>query len=365
MKKRILMLVDGLPTGSAEKAVLTLASGLAALGHHVAIFSLRSVCHYTLPEGVVYQVITDKHRSSWLNINESKRRAQHLDEIISRTQKFEGDYDLVISHLYNSDKIVARCRSLDQNKVWFCLHEMLSISSDLSRSGYSGRINKKSIQRVYQQRNIIAVSQSILDDIKQTYEIEPSRSAIIGNPYNIAEIQNQMNEPFTPPEEAYLLHVGGLDQNKRHDRLLEAYALSGVTLPLVLLGESETAQLGTLKAQAQTLGIEDRIIFQGYCANPYPWMRKAKALVQSVDTEGFGDAALEAMLCGTPVVSTRSATGTVALLKGDLERGLAEANAPALAEKIREVVTNPPDVSAVDFSQFETQKVCQQYLALN
>ncbi|MCR4018453.1 hypothetical protein NT652_17770, partial [Enterobacter hormaechei] len=41
---RILMIIDGLPGGGAEKTVLTLSSGLTELGHQVTLFSLRKVC---------------------------------------------------------------------------------------------------------------------------------------------------------------------------------------------------------------------------------------------------------------------------------------------------------------------------------
>lgn len=47
---RILMIIDGLPGGGAEKTVLTLSSGLTEMGHQVSLFSLRKVCDYAIPE---------------------------------------------------------------------------------------------------------------------------------------------------------------------------------------------------------------------------------------------------------------------------------------------------------------------------
>ena len=49
---RILMIIDGLPGGGAEKTVLTLSSGLIEMGHQVSLFSLRKVCDYAIPEGI-------------------------------------------------------------------------------------------------------------------------------------------------------------------------------------------------------------------------------------------------------------------------------------------------------------------------
>lgn len=53
---RILMIIDGLPGGGAEKTVLTLSSGLTELGHQVTLFSLRKVCDYAIPEGSIFRL---------------------------------------------------------------------------------------------------------------------------------------------------------------------------------------------------------------------------------------------------------------------------------------------------------------------
>lgn len=53
---RILMIIDGLPGGGAEKTVLTLSSGLTELGHQVTLFSLRKVCDYAIPEGIDFRL---------------------------------------------------------------------------------------------------------------------------------------------------------------------------------------------------------------------------------------------------------------------------------------------------------------------
>ena len=42
---RILMIIDGLPGGGAEKVVLTLCQGMQQQGHDVSLISLRDVCN--------------------------------------------------------------------------------------------------------------------------------------------------------------------------------------------------------------------------------------------------------------------------------------------------------------------------------
>lgn len=69
---RILMIIDGLPGGGAEKTVLTLSSGLTELGHQVTLFSLRKVCDYAIPEGIDFQVVQDTCKKPWRKLTASR-----------------------------------------------------------------------------------------------------------------------------------------------------------------------------------------------------------------------------------------------------------------------------------------------------
>ncbi len=60
---RILMIIDGLPGGGAEKVVLTLCQGMQEMGNDVSLISLRDVCNYPIPAGVHYQVVADHSRT--------------------------------------------------------------------------------------------------------------------------------------------------------------------------------------------------------------------------------------------------------------------------------------------------------------
>ncbi len=364
MAKRILMVIDGLPGGGAEKVVITLVAGLLATGHRVSLFSLRSVCEYALPAGVDYQVIEDRCRKPWRKITELGRRARQLDQAVRAAERVDGPFDLVVSHLHKTDRIVRRCASLKAEKTWFCLHGVFSASYLGHRSGLSRWFKARKIQRVYQQRNVIGVSAYVLEDLKAAFAVGLRREAVIANPFDIAAIKSLAQAPVTTPAGDFILHVGRFHETKRHDRLLQAYALTDLAIPLVLLGKGSAEKTAELRAQAKELGIEQRVIFQGFSDNPYAWMARASLLVVSSDSEGFGNVLIESMLCGTPVVSTRCPGGPVSLLQGELARGLADLNPVSLANAMLEIYHQPPDLTQLDFSAFDTPAVCQQYLAL-
>lgn len=106
---RILFVIDGLPGGGAEKVVLTLAAQFLRDGDRVSLISLRDVCEYPLPEGLDYQVVADRCRKPWRKLTELSRRARQLDAAVVRAEQ-QGQFDLVLSNLHKTDRIVARSR---------------------------------------------------------------------------------------------------------------------------------------------------------------------------------------------------------------------------------------------------------------
>ena len=130
------MIIDGLRR-RRRKVVLTLAKGLLSLGHRVSLFSLRSVCDYPLPAGLDYQVLQDRCRKPWRKLTELQRRACQLDRAIIKAEQQSGAFDLIISHLHKTDRIVSRCRHLDPAKTRYCLHGVFSASYLARRKGFS------------------------------------------------------------------------------------------------------------------------------------------------------------------------------------------------------------------------------------
>jgi mannosylfructose-phosphate synthase len=112
-----------------------------------------------------------------------------------------------------------------------------------------------------------------------------------------------------------VLAIGRLARNKGYDLLIDAFSLvapriEGSVLHLAVggteLNPNEQAILDELKAQAERLGLADRIVFAGFVADAdlADHYRAADAFVLSSRYEPFGMTAIEAMACGTPTVVT-------------------------------------------------------------
>jgi N-acetylgalactosamine-N,N'-diacetylbacillosaminyl-diphospho-undecaprenol 4-alpha-N-acetylgalactosaminyltransferase len=112
--------------------------------------------------------------------------------------------------------------------------------------------------------------------------------------------------------------VAGFRQQKNHKLLIEALSrIDDQDALLVLIGKGPT--LEAVKEKVEDLGLSKRVIFLGQKENPHKYVSKAQCFVLPSDFEGFPNVLLEAMACGTPIVSTDCLTGPRELLAPTLE----------------------------------------------
>ncbi len=356
---RVLFVIDGLSGGGAERVVLTLAEEMASQGIEVTIASLRNEVSYPLPDGVSYLLIEDTNRGIFRKLREIPRRAEALDQAIDALGK---DFDLVVSHLPKADRIVAASRKL--NDAWYCLHCAISAADLQNKKGWKHWRKKRQILKNYNNKKLVTVSDSLQDDVRNI-GVHPTALVTIYNPFDLQKIR-ALSQEFTAFEnEKFLLHVGRFHAQKRHDRLLEAFHQSGYPGKLVLLGNGNEKIAAEIRRKCEQLSIADRVIFAGFTGNPYAFMRKADALVLSSDYEGFGNVLVEALACGTQVISTDCPYGPSEILTGPLAQGLSKLSSEDLANAIRRVLGNPVEITDHMLHRFTAKMSVSQYLSLS
>jgi glycosyltransferase involved in cell wall biosynthesis len=126
----------------------------------------------------------------------------------------------------------------------------------------------------------------------------------------IINVGNGVGPPFTStgkrhaPGYPYLLYVGSHKVHKNIPRLLKAFAISGVRrdVRLVLTGEPGPDML----REVNDLGLAWQVTFVGFPSNEdlSAYYRGALALLFPSLYEGFGLPPIEAMACGTPVLTS-------------------------------------------------------------
>ena len=87
--------------------------------------------------------------------------------------------------------------------------------------------------------------------------------------------------------------------------------------------------------------IEESFTFLGYQTNPYKYVSKCDLFVCSSVAEGFSTATTEALIAGTPVVTTPVA-GMTEMLGANGEYGIiTEMSEESLYEGIKDLIQNP------------------------
>ena len=149
-------------------------------------------------------------------------------------------------------------------------------------------------------------------------------------------------------EPGLIVCVGRLSAEKDQVTLVEAFARlpdrSGARL--VLVGEGPLR--GAIEETVRRLGLGGRVALAGFDPDPLSWLLRAELAVCSSRFEGFGNAIVEALACGTPVVSTDCPFGPREILEaGRFGRLVPPGDAAALAAAILATLGAPVERGAL------------------
>jgi glycosyltransferase involved in cell wall biosynthesis len=140
----------------------------------------------------------------------------------------------------------------------------------------------------------------------------------------------------------YLLGLGTVEPRKDLPTLVRAFAALAAELPhrLVLAGLAGWDR-GALAAAVAASGVADRIVLPGYVAeaDKAALLTGAEVFAYPSRYEGFGLPVLEALACGTPVVTTTG--GSLPEVAGDAAALVEPGDAAALAAAIAKLAADP------------------------
>ncbi|WP_017301385.1 glycosyltransferase family 4 protein [Nodosilinea nodulosa] len=172
-------------------------------------------------------------------------------------------------------------------------------------------------QVIRQARHIICDSESTLRDIHRFFGPPPGQTTVIPLAYD-----DRHYRFLDLPRQPYFLYVGSHYTYKNLERLIAAFAQAALPeFNLLIAGVPDPRYTPSLQAQVEAMGLGDsgtdtlseseperganRVQFLAYV--PYDdlprLINQATALVFPSLWEGFGLPVLEAMACGTPVIT--------------------------------------------------------------
>jgi glycosyltransferase involved in cell wall biosynthesis len=214
---------------------------------------------------------------------------------------------------------------------------------------------------------IVAVSDGVADDLAALTGLDRASITRIYNPLPpaieaLARAEPEVNEYLA--DRPTVLAAGRLVREKDFSTLLHAFAMlrDQRRVQLVILGDGPERQ--RLLALARSLDLEDDVHFPGFVVNPYPYMRRASVLAVSSIAEGFGNVIVEALACGTPVVSTRCPGGPAEILaNGAYGRLVPVGDVGAMARALGDTLDAPRPARLKErASEFMLDRIASQYL---
>jgi glycosyltransferase involved in cell wall biosynthesis len=165
------------------------------------------------------------------------------------------------------------------------------------------------------------IAEELVDNGLSPDKVSTIFNAVIGDDFEDRAAVAVHHPWLVNKDRPVFVTAGRLVEMKDHRNLLRAFAIHLRQHPSRLMVMGVGPMLEELQALAGSLGIAEHVSFEGFVPNPLPHMRAADAFVLSSRSEGFGNVLVEAMGCGTPVVSTDCPHGPADIL-ADGEYGI-------------------------------------------
>jgi glycosyltransferase involved in cell wall biosynthesis len=258
-----------------------------------------------------------------------------------RTQK----PDILLSNvdLNNIAALLAKGLSFSDTKVVICQHNSFSSSAIAGENWLyryiapSYRILSHLITRA------VAVSVGVADELGSLARLPAERILTINNPVIGPDFQARCEQAadhpwFVRAPGPVFVTAGRLVPQKDHETMIRALAIHrrNIDSRLIILGTGVLQD--TLSDLADRLNLSEVVDFVGFQSNALPYFRHADAFLLSSRCEGFGNVIVEALGCGTPVISTRCDHGPSEILDDGRYGVLVEPQNPAaLAEAMDQV----------------------------
>lgn len=256
-----------------------------------------------------------------------------------------------------------------------CLvREASTLSIELKHASLLNRLLLSSlINRTFRHANVIvAPSHGVADDLARVTGLPRKRIEVIYNPVVSPFLLEGSRASaghrwLDTPEIPVVIAMGRLTQQKDFATLIQAFAYlrESCTVRLLILGEGEDRD--ALLALTQTLKVDSDVDFPGYVSNPYAYLSRAALFVLSSRWEGLPSALIEALACGTRVVSTDCPSGPREILADGTYGELVPIQDPtALAQAMRRALTGEYLAASptAQLTLFDTQTSIERYIAL-
>lgn len=313
MRKKILILVANIGVGGQQRMALLLADGLKSeYDVSLLIFSDKDKYGaYSLPEGIqLINIDSDPALGKFKKICNILKRAICVKRI-----KQKNNIDISISFGESANIVNAFSNAIGKT--------ITSIRNSSATYRGVSLIDKFTISR---SDMTIFISKGQRDFYRSLFPNDKYDLRVIYNACDKDRILKQANNNIPLEfDKLSFVTVSRLSRVKCLFNLINAFAIFCTKYPnakLYILGDGELKT--ELSKYIEEHSLCNNIHMLGNIDNPFAYVSKSRALLNSSGSESFSNVVLEGLACGVPVISGDCMFGPREILSNDVEYGLTD-----------------------------------------
>jgi glycosyltransferase involved in cell wall biosynthesis len=358
---RIAVFLPNVEGGGAEQVMVTLANAFARRGFSVDLVLVSARGEYLSKVSPSVRII---------DLGKSRVSASVL--AFSRYIRQQRP-QAILAALSHANIVALLARRLSAHQPTVVISERTSFTSygKYNRS-LKERLIRLGMRLTYRWADAITVvAEPIISEISASLRLDRARVHYIPNPIVSPSLYQMAQEPPPHPWLAdtfppVILGVGRLSREKGFDILIRAFAEVRRQRPARLLIFGKGPQREELEKLVMDLDVKADTCLPGFTSNPFAAMRRAGAFVLPSRFEGMPGSLIQAMACGTRVVSSDCRTGPREVLEGGRWGRLVPVeNHTLLAQAIIDALDDPNPPQAISRAAvFDEKKSTDQYLSV-
>lgn len=347
---RVLFVIGSLDAGGAERQVVEILKYLDRTRFEPILYvgSRRGELLDEVPLDVPVHSFWEAYLRTWpsylhrLFRTVSYARWRHLAQLLA-----DERIDLVYDRTFLASLDAAEATSRRPTRR---LSACVADPDTEARLHFRGRVDSglRRLAQVYgSATRVLANSNGLRQRLVDRLCLKPEQVAVVYNLLDLNRVRQlaAMGRADWSTDRFHLLTVGRIDENKGHLDLLSAIELiikqSGCTRLLWHVagrGDGEA----DLRREVHSRGLDLYVDFMGYVSNPFACYRSADLVFLPSHSEGLPNVLIEALACGTPVVSTDCPSGPSEILdNGRGGRLVPVGDVQAMADAIQGSLDDP------------------------
>jgi glycosyltransferase involved in cell wall biosynthesis len=324
---KLLFYTHGLVDGGAERLWSCLATALSRRGYDVSF-----AVDYDAKENAAN---LDAAIPLTILGREHGRAVRNLSKLLKSEQP-----DLVLSAVGGSNIKMMTAMALSGVKAQSILTYHGSVEPG---SGWLAYVSFKSLPLLSRSASrVVAVSEGLGQHLIDVWRAKASQVNVILNPVYFPDAPLTTTAADLAKRDNIVLAVGRMSPEKDFITLIRAFAkVKTPDAKLIILGKGPDRD--KLETEILQLGLQDRVAMPGYSVEPWQHYQNAKCLVSPSQSELFGNAIVEAMAFGLPVVAT-ACVGPKEIIRTPAQGTIIRiGDSDAMARAIDQTLANPGD----------------------